>query len=157
VKPAEDENVQVDPDAAERVVEVTRGYPYFIQTWGSCAWDVASNDRITLKDVQDASVQAIAALDVSFFLVRFDRMTVAEKVYLRAMSELGEGPHRSGDIAGVLNRSSQSLGPIRSSLIGKGMIWSPNHGDTAFTVPMFDEFMRRIMPGHDWKPGSPAS
>lgn len=157
VKPAEDENVQVDPDAAERVVEVTRGYPYFIQTWGSCAWDAASNDRITLKDVQDASVQAIAALDVSFFLVRFDRMTVAEKVYLRAMSELGEGPHRSGDIAGILNRSSQSLGPIRSSLIGKGMIWSPNHGDTAFTVPMFDEFMRRIMPGHDWKPGSSSS
>ncbi len=155
VKPAEDEGVTVEPEAAEKVIEVTKGYPYFIQTWGSCAWDVAQDDVITLQDIEGASLQAIAALDVSFFLVRFDRMTAAEKIYLRAMSELGEGPHRSGDIAGVLQRSSQSLGPIRSSLISKGMIWSPNHGDTAFTVPMFDEFMRRIMPGNDWKPPLP--
>lgn len=155
VKPAEDEGVTVEPEAAEKVIEVTKGYPYFLQTWGSCAWDVAQDDVITLQDIEGASLQAIAALDVSFFLVRFDRMTAAEKIYLRAMSELGEGPHRSGDIAGVLQRSSQSLGPIRSSLISKGMIWSPNHGDTAFTVPMFDEFMRRIMPGNDWKPPLP--
>ncbi len=155
VKPAEDEGVTVEPEAAEKVIEVTKGYPYFIQTWGSCAWDVAQDDVITLQDIEGASLQAIAALDVSFFLVRFDRMTAAEKIYLRAMSELGEGPHRSGDIAGVLQRSSQSLGPIRSSLISKGMIWSPNHGDTAFTVPMFDEFMRRIMPGNDWRPPLP--
>tara|TARA_R110001599_G_scaffold64936_1_gene183101 strand:+ start:182 stop:1390 length:1209 start_codon:yes stop_codon:yes gene_type:complete len=152
VKPAESEGVTVDQGAADMVVQVTLGYPYFIQEWGSSAWDVAQDDRITLADVQNASVYAIAALDESFFQVRFDRMTLAEKIYLRAMASLGEGPHRSGDIATSLGRTSQSLGPIRSALISKGMIWSPTHGDTAFTVPMFDQYMCRIMPGDDWKP-----
>jgi hypothetical protein len=90
-------------------------------------------------------------LDESFFRVRFDRLTPSEKKYLRAMAELGPGPHRSGDIADELDRGVTSLGPTRSQLIAKGMIWSPSHGDTAFTVPLFDEFMRRIMPGDDWK------
>jgi len=157
VKPAEDEGVVVDPDAADMVVQVTHGYPYFIQEWGSSAWDAAQDNRITLADVQNASAYAIAALDESFFRVRFDRMTLAEKMYLRAMASLGEGPHRSGDIAASLGRTSQSLGPIRSALIGKGMIWSPTHGDTAFTVPMFDQYMCRIMPGDNWKPVPPAS
>ncbi len=93
----------------------------------------------------------MAALDESFFRVRFDRLTVAEKKYLRAMSDLGPGPHRSGDIAKNLKRSVTSLGPTRNQLIVKGMIWSPSYGDTAFTVPLFDEFMRRIMPGNDWR------
>ena len=82
--------------------------------------------------------------------MRFDRLTPTEKRYLRAMAELGQGPHRSGDIASELGRESSSLGPVRSSLIAKGMIWSPTHGDTAFTVPLFDDFMKRIMPGRDW-------
>ncbi|WP_137887667.1 ATP-binding protein [Pseudomonas sp. 2FE] len=152
VKPAEDEGVVVDADAADLVVEVTKGYPYFIQEWGKSTWEAAQDDHITQQDVRAASATAVAALDESFFRVRFDRMTVAEKIYLRAMADLGAGPHRSGDIAVRLNRKSQSLGPIRSSLISKGMIWSPNHGDTAFTVPMFDQYMLRIMPGVDWEP-----
>lgn len=93
----------------------------------------------------------MAALDESFFRVRFDRLTPAEKMYLRAMAELGPGPHRSGDIAEELHRKVTSLAPIRSQLIAKGMVWSPSHGDTDFTVPLFDEFMRRIMPGQDWR------
>jgi hypothetical protein len=93
----------------------------------------------------------IAALDESFFLVRFDRLTPTEKKYLRAMAELGPGPHRSGDIAAQLKRDVTSLAPTRGQLIRKGMIWSPNHGDTAFTVPLFDQFMHRIMPGDDWR------
>src|ERR1700692_200871 len=92
----------------------------------------------------------VAALDESFFRVRFDRLTPKEKHYLRAMAELGPGPHRSGDIAIIFKKPTNSLGPLRASLIIKGMIWSPNHGDTAFTVPLFDEFMKRIMPGTDW-------
>ena len=100
--------------------------------------------------METASVEAVAALDESFFRVRFDRLTPTEKKYLRAMAELGPGPHRSGDIAAKLRRESSSLGPVRSSLIAKGMVWSPIHGDTAFTVPLFDEFMKRIMPGEDW-------
>jgi hypothetical protein len=104
-----------------------------------------------LDDVERASKTAVAALDESFFRVRFDRLTPLEKRYLRAMAELGPGPHRSGDIADQLNRGVTSLGPTRNQLIAKGMIWSPSHGDTAFTVPLFDEFMRRIMPGDEWR------
>ncbi len=99
-----------------------------------------------------ATTTAVAALDESFFRVRFDRLTPQEKRYLRAMAELGPGPHRSGAIAECLKREVSSLGPVRSSLIATGMVWSPSHGDTAFTVPLFDEFMRRIMPGDDWRP-----
>jgi len=101
--------------------------------------------------VEAASISAVAALDESFFRVRFDRLTPSERRYLRAMSELGAGPHRSGDIAEELGRSVTSLGPNRASLINKGMIWSPTHGDTAFTVPLFDQFMRRIMPEQSWR------
>ena len=84
--------------------------------------------------------------------MRLDRLTPAEKRYLRAMAELGPGPHRSGAIADMLQRKVTSLGPTRSQLIDKGMAWSPSHGDTAFTVPMFDEIMKRFMPGQDWQP-----
>src|SRR5690606_5709831 len=111
----------------------------------------APSSPITLRDVATASRVAVAALDGSFFRVRFDRLTPVEKRYLRAMAERGPGPHRSGDIADELGRAVTSLGPTRSQLIAKGMVYSPNHGDTAFTVPLFDQFMRRIMPGEDWR------
>ena len=151
VKPARDQDVEVTPEALDRIVRETRGYPYFVQEWGKHAWDAADASPITDEDVDAASTAAVAALDESFFRVRFDRLTPVEKRYLRAMAELGPGPHRSGDIAAALAREVTSLGPTRSQLIAKGMIWSPHHGDTAFTVPLFDEFMRRIMPGDDWK------
>lgn len=150
-KPANAVGVAIDEDALDLIVRETRGYPYFLQEWGKHAWDAAPTSPITLKDVQAASTTAIAALDESFFRVRFDRLTPVEKRYLRAMAELGPGPHRSGDIAEELDRKVTSLGPTRNQLIAKGMIWSPSHGDTAFTVPLFDEFMKRIMPGGDWK------
>ncbi len=150
-KPAENQRVSVDDAALARIIQETRGYPYFLQEWGKHAWDAADASPITLQDVEQATTSAIAALDESFFRVRFDRLTPLEKKYLRAMAELGAGPHRSGDIAERLDREVTSLGPTRSQLIVKGMIWSPSHGDTAFTVPLFDEFMKRIMPGDDWK------
>jgi hypothetical protein len=148
--PALEQGVEFSSDALQKIVDSTHGYPYFLQEWGKHAWDEAAESPITLADVERASASAIAALDESFFRVRFDRLTPLEKRYLRAMAKLGPGPHRSGDIAEVLNRPVSSLGPTRAQLISKGMIWSPNHGDTAFTVPLFDEFMRRIMPGDDW-------
>lgn len=150
VKPANELGVEYTPGAVESILSKTRGYPYFLQEWGKHAWDTAVASPITEQDVATASQHAIAALDESFFRVRFDRLTPTEKRYLRAMAELGPGPHRSGDIADTIGRAVTSLGPTRSSLIGKGMIWSPNHGDTAFTVPLFDEFMKRMMPGDDW-------
>lgn len=150
-KPAAALGVSIDDAALDRLVGETRGYPYFLQEWGKHAWDVAVTSPITTSDIETASREAIAALDESFFRVRFDRLTPAEKKYLRAMAELGPGPHRSGDVADTLSRKVTALGPTRNQLIAKGMIWSPNHGDTAFTVPLFDEFMRRIMPGEGWR------
>lgn len=150
-KPALDEGVEIKSDALERIVVETQGYPYFLQEWGKHAWDVANESPISLDDVAAATKTAVAALDASFFRVRFDRLTPLEKRYLRAMAELGPGPLRSGEIAEQLGREVTSLAPARSQLIAKGMVWSPGHGDTAFTVPLFDGFMRRIAPGNDWK------
>ena len=150
-KPAADEGVEIEEAALDAIVYQTRCYPYFLQEWGKHVWDVAETSPITVSNVEIASKQAVATLDESFFLVRFDRLTPSEKKYVRAMAELGAGPHRSGDIANELKRQVSSLAPTRNQLITKGMIWSPSHGDTAFTVPMFDEFMLRIMPGNDWR------
>ena len=151
VKPLADEGVSITEDALQKILDLTQDYPFFLQQWGSHTWRAAPSSPIQIDDVDKASVTAIAALDESFFRVRFDRLTPGEKKYLRAMAELGPGPHRSGDIAAQLNRAVNLLGPTRSALITKGMIWSPSHGDTAFTVPMFDAFMKRIMPGEDWR------
>jgi hypothetical protein len=151
-KPIEAEGAGITSDAVQRILVHTRCYPYFLQEWGQRSWQAAEASPIETADVEAATMAAVAALDESFFRVRFDRLTPQEKRYLRAMSELGPGPHRSGAIADALKREVSSLGPVRSSLIAKGMVWSPSHGDTAFTVPLFDEFMRRIMPGDDWRP-----
>ena len=151
VKPAQDEGVAIEPPALDAIFAKTQGYPYFLQEWGKHVWDAAKRSPITVSNVEDASEQAVAGLDESFFLVRFERLTPVEKRYLRAMAHLGPGPHRSGAIAGVLGRPVTSLAPTRSQVINKGMAWSPGHGDTAFTVPLFDEFMRRIMPGETWR------
>ena len=150
-KPAADAGVLYTDSAVAEILERTQGYPYFLQEWGNRAWDVASGSPIAQGDVERASAEAVATLDESFFRVRFDRLTPTEKRYLRAMAELGPGAHRSGDIAAVLEKSVTALATLRQSLIVKGMIWSPSHGDTDFTVPLFDDFMKRIMPGDDWK------
>lgn len=150
-KPAAAQGAAFTEEALQGIVNQTMGYPYFLQEWGKQTWDAAEASPITLADVERATAAAIAALDASFFRVRFDRLTPAEKRYCRAMAALGPGSHRSGDIADQLGRKVESLGPRRSQLIAKGMIWSPSHGDTAFTAPRFDEFMRRIMPGDDWQ------
>ena len=150
-KPARELGVEFESDALEMVLRQAEGYPYFLQEWGKHVWDAAERSPITAEDVRSASATALATLDEGFFMVRFDRLTQTERRYLRAMAALGAGPHRSGDIAGELGRTVTSLGPVRSKLIAKGMVWSPAHGDTGFTVPRFDGFMRRIMPGDRWR------
>lgn len=150
IKPIHSQDVEISPDAVDAILNETHCYPYFLQEWGKHTWEAAKDSPITTHDVDVASVTAVAALDESFFRVRFDRLTPSEKIYLRAMAQLGEGPHRSGDIANALGRQVSALAPTRSNLISKGMVWSPSHGDTAFTVPLFDQFMRRVMPGDDW-------
>jgi len=136
----------IDDAALDAILEQTQGYPYFLQEGGKHSWDVADASPITGNDVAVATRSALAELDASFFRVRFDRLTPAEKRYLRAMATLGAGPHRSGDVAEALGVKVSSVAPTRNSLISKGMLYSPAHGDTAFTVPLFDAFMRRVMP-----------
>lgn len=145
VNPAREEGVLFDNDAVAEIFQKTQGYPYFIQEWGSQTWDLAESSPITQQDVISSSELTVAKLDESFFRVRFDRLTPNEKSYLYAMALLGPGPHRSGDIADSMNKRVSDVAPVRNSLIKKGMVWAPNHGDTAFTVPLFDEFMVRVM------------
>jgi hypothetical protein len=144
--PAEREGVFFAQEAVDIVLRQTLGYPYFLQEWGRHCWDVAAESPIDRPDADEATLRALVDLDSSFFRVRFDRLTPAEKRYLRAMAELGGGPHRSGDIADVLGRPVNTVAPTRNALIRKGMIYSPSHGDTAFTVPLFDGFMKRTTP-----------
>lgn len=140
------EGAAIQGDALDELVRVTQGYPFFLQEWGSHAWNAARKSPITRSDVETASREAVEALDRGFFHVRFDRLTPSERSYLRAMAELGPGPHRSGDIAGCLGRPVEQVAPIRAGVIAKGMAYAPSHGDTAFTVPMFDSYMHRVMP-----------
>ena len=143
--PARSQGADYEMEAVDHIVAATHGYPYFLQEWGKHAWEMASESPIRLTDAVAATDAAIAHLDSSFFRVRFDRLTPLEKRYMRAMAELGPGPHRSGVVAELLARDVRTLGPCRGSLIKKGMAYSPSHGDIAFTVPLFDGFLKRIM------------
>jgi hypothetical protein len=145
IEPARRLKVEYEPEAIDQIVQATECYPYFLQAWGQHCWQEAQQSPITHADARQATEIAIAQLDSSFFRVRFDRLTPSEKRYMRAMAELGPGPHRSGDVAEILQRPVNSIAPTRSSLIRKGMAYSPAHGDIAFTVPLFDGFMQRIM------------
>ena len=145
-EPIEREGASIDEDALQKIMQITQGYPYFLQTWGYQAWNTADQSPITVEDVDNATPIAIQHLDEGFFRVRFDRLTPTERRYLRAMAELGEGPHRSGDIAQLVGKEVQQAAPLRNGLLRKGMIYSPAHGDTAFTVPMFGAFLKRVMP-----------
>jgi hypothetical protein len=144
--PAAARGVVFADEALDEILRQTQAYPYFLQEWGKHSWNCAAASPITRADVDLATAAAVADLDASFFRVRFDRLTPAEKRYLRAMAELGPGPHRSGDVAERLEVKVQSVAPVRAGLIGKGMVYSPAYGDTAFTVPLFDRFMHRAMP-----------
>jgi hypothetical protein len=138
--------VEFQPEALREIYRLTQGYPYFLQEWGYQAWNHAVATPIGAPVIRETSGLVSQRLDDNFFRVRFDRLTPREKTYLRAMAELGPGPYRTGDIADKLGVKINTLGPVRASLIKKGMVYSPSHGEMAFTVPLFDDFMRRVMP-----------
>lgn len=145
-EPAKAAGVAFEDAALDDIFRLTKGYPYFLQEWGYQAWNLAPNSPINLQVVKEATARVVPRLDQNFFRVRFDRLTPSEKSFLRAMAGLGTGPKRTGDIADALRVKIGSLGPMRARLIKKGMIYSPAHGDLAFTVPLFDEFMLRAIP-----------
>ena len=145
-EPAVQEGVTLTAAALTETYRLTKGYPYFIQEWGYQMWNLAVTSPIELELVQSSAEAVVRRLDQNFFRVRFDRLTPGEKNFLRAMAQLGSGAIRSGDIANCLGVKVNSIGPVRAKLIKKGMIYSPAYGDIAFTVPLFDEFMKRAMP-----------
>lgn len=149
--PAQAVGVEFQDDALKEVFRLTHGYPYFLQEWAYQSWNMAAASPITLKIVRDATPEVMRRLDKNFFRVRFDRLTPGEKNFLRAMAHLGPDSHRTGDIATTLGTTVKGIGPVRSKLIKKGMIYSPAHGDMAFTVPLFDQFMIRAIP--EFTPG----
>ncbi|EGJ11312.1 MULTISPECIES: ATP-binding protein [Rubrivivax] len=142
-QPIEDEGERIENEALHEIVAKTKGYPYFLQEWGYQCWNIAERSPITLADAVRAAGAATKRLDDGFFKVRFDRLTPKEREYVIAMAKLGSGPYRSSDVAAALKETHQSLGPRRSQIISKGMIYSPSHGDIAFTVPMFEEYLVR--------------
>ena len=143
--PLQSEGVVIEESALDEIVRLTQGYPYFLQQWGYETWNLAERSPITKSEVEAATSAAIRNLDKNFFRVRFDRLTPRQKEYLRALAALGAGVHRSGDVSAKLGVESNSVGPVRDDLIKKGVIYSPRHGDVAFTVPLFDEFMLRAV------------
>ncbi len=145
-RPVHNEGVAFESAALEFILKQTEGYPYFIQEWGKEAWNSSRGPTITEEEITRANESILETLDKNFFRVRFDRLTPNEKKYLRGLASLGQGPQRSGNVADQLGVTTKSLGPIRDSLIKKGMIYSPTHGDAAFSVPLFGEFMMRMMP-----------
>jgi len=144
--PIEAEGESITDAAITAIFEQTRGYPYFLQEWGYQAWEDADESPIDKGDIVLASARAITRLDEGFFKVRFDRLTPKEREYVFAMAHLGKGPYRSSDVAEILGLDAQKLGPRRASIISKGMIYSPQHGDIAFTVPMFEDYLNRTKP-----------
>lgn len=146
VNPAKAEGVEFEPDAIAELLRITQRYPYYLQQWAHDAWNVANGDTITWSDILEAHDISTAALDASFFRVRYDRCRPAEKKYMRALAELGPGHRRSADIADLLGTKPDKIAPMRANLIRKAMIYAPSLGDVCFTVPLFDEFMKRVIP-----------
>lgn len=146
-QPIADEGEEISAAALQMIFRETQGYPYFLQEWGYQVWNIADVSPMHADHVAQATSAAIRRLDDGFFRVRFDRLTPKEREYVFAMASLGKGPYRSADVAAKLNEPLNSLGPRRAAIIRKGMIYSPAHGDIAFTVPLFDRYLARIGTG----------
>ncbi|MCY3973053.1 MAG: ATP-binding protein [Candidatus Dadabacteria bacterium] len=143
-QPIESEGASISDAALERILHRTEGYPYFLQEWGFQAWNIAESSPISREDVDRASVEALRRLDEGFFRVRYDRLTPKEREYVIAMASLERRPYRSSDIADKLGENVNTLGPQRARIIAKGVIYSPRYGDVEFSVPMFEEFVKRV-------------
>lgn len=145
-RPAAEEGVTYSSGALEQAVAITGGYPYFIQELGHAVWTVAAGPEISEDDVIAAVPGYEAKLDASFFRVRLDRATDLQRAYLRAMAQLGPAAQKASDVADLMGRTSTNLGPTRAELINMGLLWTPQHGYAAFTVPHFDRFLMRAVP-----------
>jgi hypothetical protein len=147
VEPARQHGVDFEDAAVDQALAWTAGDPFYIQQLGKHVWNRADQSPITRADVDDAVPAAQEALDGSIYEVRIQRATANERKYMRAMAELGAGPYRSGNVAKKMGRSVTGLSPVRQQLLNKGLIYATEeYGHIDFTVPRFDEYMRRHMP-----------
>lgn len=144
--PTPDEGVEFTEDAIDLALQISGGYPYFLQELGSAVWGVGDDSRLTVDDVRAAEPIYQSKLDSSFFRVRLDRATEMQRVYLRAMAELGPGMQKAQDVAEVMSRTSSQVAPLRAELINMGLLFTPEHGYAEFTVPHFEQFMARSIP-----------
>lgn len=144
--PVRQQNIQIERSAVDAIIEFTEGYPYFLQEYGKHAWNIASGAVITRQDVDNARPAVVAQLDENFFRVRLERTTITERIYIVGMAHLGRGPYKTGDVAAALGKGSTTVAPLRGHLINKGLIYGPSYGMTDFTVPQFDDFLRRNFP-----------
>ena len=143
-EPAASENVSWEPTAVDHIVRDAAGYPYFLQQFGQDTWNEALGpNTITLPDARVGAARGRAALDAGFFRARWDRATRAEQSYMRAMAADGDDVSGSGEVAVRLGRKVTSLGPTRANLIAKGLVYAPEHGIIAFTVPGMADFITR--------------
>ena len=155
LRPAQSEGATFTGDALDEAVTVTGGYPYFLQELGYAVWTVAEGPEITLDDVRAAVPAYESKLDASFFRVRLDRTTDLQRAYLRAMAQLGPTAQKASDVADLMGRASTNLGPTRAELINMGLLYTPQHGYAAFTVPHFDRFLIRTIPTLEVPPLKP--
>ncbi|WP_083508019.1 ATP-binding protein [Aureimonas frigidaquae] len=145
-KPIIDEGASISEDGLHEIIDRTKGYPFFLQELASFAWNNAPGPEIDATDVVSSYDETVRSLDDGFFRVRLDRLTKAEVQFVNSMASLGDGPYQFSDIARAMGRDPRSLGPVRASIIFKGMIYSTDHGYLDFTVPLFADFIRRQNP-----------
>jgi hypothetical protein len=155
LRPAESEGATFTGEALDESVAITGGYPSFLQDLGYAVWTVAEEPEITLDDVPAAVPAYESKLDASFIRVRLDRTTDRQRAYLRAMAQLGSAAQKAADVADLMGRPSTNLGPTRAELINMGLLYSPQHGYAAFTVPHFDRFLIRAIPTLEVPPLKP--
>jgi hypothetical protein len=147
IVPAEREGARYEDGAVGRALELTQGYPFYLQEFGKHIWNLAPASPITRADVGDAAPRAEESLDRGIYEVRIQRATVKERRYLRAMAELGAGPYKAGSVASAMGTTTTALSTVRQKLLDRGLIYATeDYGYVDFTVPRFDEFMRRHMP-----------
>jgi hypothetical protein len=137
------ENISFEPDAIRQIIQETEGYPYFLQVWGSHVWEVAKTSPIKISDVNVASSRAIFALDSGFFRIRYERLTERQQEYARAMVCVGHLPATSTEVAKIMGIGVRQAAPLRDEIIKKGMAFSPERGLITFSVPKFEDFIKR--------------
>ncbi len=144
--PAERHGAKFERKALELILDRAGGYPHFLQQWGETVWREADPPTITYRDAGVAEELVNDELDRRFFRDRYEKATEAEKIYMAAMADLGDGSHSSAEIAAHMGMTQKGLSVRRAGLIEKGLIYNPVGAQLDFTVPQFAAYLRRVHP-----------